>query len=443
MSDYNVPMGYNVKTEGLSIIYRKNEEKNLTILDSAGQETPLLVQHNKYYNKDNNKDNNKENIKDDNKDNNKNGLEFEEYSRDKLVTELYIQQFILWKSNIVILLVGSITLSEQKLYARVKSELLALKENQNINKKLFVVHNLQNIYRKEDVKDYIDYVLKKLYNIEVKEIRMFKEDNKNKITGFDKYFLEKNKDKIEIIHLLLINDYCDDSQYFNFNAIQFLKGTIKHETSRQTFPILENSKEFLLKISDQIMEKKLAENDIVIIQNKETDKLMVKNKEIQLKRFVVDEMGITKNDDNTVKYSYYLDRDKSKFIVNIELPGGGHLKKPIVGPIDKYFSFRFEGEINGELSPKYEDSENEQKEEKQYEELNEEKLDQMTFSKNLRRKHHIHIDFKVPNQYFQLRYDQKNKPEFSMENTKKGIIIYMFNVAIVEQENSDDGGIDL
>ena len=153
-------------------------------------------------------------------------------------------------------------------------------------------------------------------------------------------------------------------------------------------------------------------------------------------------MGITKNDDNTVKYSYYLDRDKSKFIVNIELPGGGHLKKPIVGPIDKYFSFRFEGEINGELSPKYEDSENEQKEEKQYEELNEEKLDQMTFSKNLRRKHHIHIDFKVPNQYFQLRYDQKNKPEFSMENTKKGIIIYMFNVAIVEQENSDDGGTD-
>ena len=67
----------------------------------------------------------------------------------------------------------------------------------------------------------------------------------------------------------------------------------------------------------------------------------------------------------------------------------------------------------------------------------------MTFSKNLRRKHHIHIDFKVPNQYFQLRYDQKNKPEFSMENTNKGIIIYMFNVAIVEQENSDDGGIDL
>lgn len=141
-----------------------------------------------------------------------------------------------------------------------------------------------------------------------------------------------------------------------------MKGTIKHETGRQTFPILENSKQFLLEISDQIMEKKLSENDIEIIQNKETNKLIVKNhKEIQLKRFVVDEMGITKNDDNTVKYSYYLDTEKSKFIVNFELPGGGYLKEPIVGPVDRYFSFRFEGEINGELSPKYKDSENEKK----------------------------------------------------------------------------------
>ena len=104
-------MGFNVKTEGLSIIYGKSDKKNLAILDSAGQETPLLTQNRQ-----------EKEIEDDTKDINKNQLEFEEYSRDKLITEFYIQQFILWKSDIIILVVGSITLSEQKLYARVKSE---------------------------------------------------------------------------------------------------------------------------------------------------------------------------------------------------------------------------------------------------------------------------------------------------------------------------------
>ena len=84
-------MGFNVKTEGLSIIYGRTEKHNLAILDSAGQETPLLTQNKQ-----------EKGIEDNKKDINKNQLEFEEYSRDKLITEFYIQQFILWKSNIII-----------------------------------------------------------------------------------------------------------------------------------------------------------------------------------------------------------------------------------------------------------------------------------------------------------------------------------------------------
>ena len=91
--------------------------------------------------------------------------------------QFYIQQFILWKSNIIILLVGSITLSEQKLYSRIKSELLAIQENKRENKKLYVVHNLQNFYLKDDVNDYIENTLKKLYNVELEELRMYDPNN--------------------------------------------------------------------------------------------------------------------------------------------------------------------------------------------------------------------------------------------------------------------------
>ena len=426
LSTYDVPMGYNVKTEGLSIIYGKAEKKNLAILDSAGQETPLLTPKKN----DNNNNNNSNEIKNYNKDE----LEFEEYSRDKLVTELYIQKFILWKSDIIILLVGSITLSEQKLYARVKNEILAIQENQKESKKLFVVHNLQNLYHKDDVDDYIENVLKKLYNVDLKEVQMYDKDNK--LTGFDKYFLEK--DHKNIIHLIFINDYCEDSSHYNKNTIMYLNDHISSEAGRQTFEILENSKEFLLKISEEIMENKLKYNDIDIITDDETktEKLIVKNhKEIQLKKFIVDEMGVTKNDANSVKYSYYIDTKKSTFVVNFELPGGGYINPPIVTPIQGYYSFRFEGEQNGELSPKYKDSEQEEKVEEKYEELSKEKLNKILLSKNLRKRHPILINFKISNQVLKMKYDSDNLPEYMVEVTKNGIIIFIFKVNLLNNSS--------
>jgi len=347
---------------------------------------------------------------------------------------LYIQQFILWKSNIIILLVGSITLSEQKLYARIKSEVLAIQENQKESKKLFIVHNLQNFYCKDDVNDYIENILKKLYNVELKEIQMYDADNQ--LTGFDRYFLEKSNKNI--IHLLLINDYCEYSSYYNKNTIWYLTQAISQETSRQTFEILENSKKFLLEISEQIMENKLLENDIKIIVDEETntEKLIIENhEEIQLKKFIVDEIGITKNDGNTAKYSYYIDTEKSKFVVNFELPGGGSFEEPTIKLIPGYYSFRFEGEQNGELSPKYKDSEQEEKEEQKYEELSKEKLNKIMFSKNLRKKHPIQIDFKVSSLVMQIKYDSDNSPEYTTEITKNGIIIFIFNIILLNKSS--------
>jgi hypothetical protein len=424
LSKYEIPMGFNVKTEGLSIIYGKTGKQNLAILDSAGQETPLLIQNKK-----------DKNIEDEKKDNNKDQLEFEEYSRDKLITEFYIQRFILWKSNIIILLVGSITLSEQKLYARVKSEIMTIQENQKETKKLFVVHNLLNFYLKDDVNDYIENTLKKLYNVELEEIQMY--DPNNEITGFDKYFLEK--DNKNIIHLLFINDYCEYSSYYNKNTIWYLNKSIMSETSRQTFEILENSRDFLLEIAEEIMENKIKKEDIEIIFNKENepDKLIVKNpKEIQLKKFIVDEMGITKNDGNTTKYSYYIDTQKSKLVINIELPGGGSFDDPKIIPTQGYYSFRFEGEQNGELIPKYNDVETKNSKQEDYEELDKDKLTTLILSKNLRKKHPIHIEFKISNQVMQIKYVD-NEPEYTVECTTKGIIIFIFDIVLINKFSGD------
>ena len=294
---------------------------------------------------------------------------------------------------------------------------------------------MQNYYKKDDVNDYIENTLKKLYNVELEEIQMY--DQKNEISGFDKYYLEK--DNKNIIHLLFINDYCDYSTYYNKNAISYLIQAISQEPSRQKFEVLEDSKVFLFKISEEILENKLSKEDIEIILDKETEteKLIVKNQnEIQLKKFIVDEMGITKNDGNTPKYSYYIDTQKLKLVVNIELPGGGYIDDPKAIPMQGYYSFRFEGEQNGELIPKYRNNEDEKEKDENYEELDKEKMSSIILSKNLRKKHPIHIEFKISNQVIQLMYDE-GEPKYTAEVTKKGVIIYLFDIILVNKSNPE------
>ncbi len=164
LSEYEIPKGFNVKTEGLSIRFGESESHNLAILDSAGQETPLLKEQNDE-NNDNEeiKKNNSINQTDSQKNLNEiiNESEIEEYSRDKLISEFFIQKFIIYKSNILIIIVGNITLNEQQLLTRV------IKEAKD--KQIFVIHNLQNFVTQEQVEDYIENTLKKLYNIKIKQ----------------------------------------------------------------------------------------------------------------------------------------------------------------------------------------------------------------------------------------------------------------------------------
>ena len=208
LSGYKIPQGFNVKTEGLSIRYGTKKDHIIAILDSAGQETPLLKMNNDSENNSNKKPiidkvilkdandkikdekkindekmivNNihKEKLNDDQVSENEE-IEFEKYSRDKLITEYFIQRFIIWKSDILILVVGNITLSEQKLLSRVKTEISKLKSD----KQIYVIHNLKDHTTDEQVNDYIENTLKKLYKIEINEniyqnIGENKEDNYN------------------------------------------------------------------------------------------------------------------------------------------------------------------------------------------------------------------------------------------------------------------------
>jgi hypothetical protein len=85
----------------------------------------------------------------------------------------------------LILLVGNITLTEQKLLSRIKTEISKLKKD----KKIYIIHNLKDFTTDEQVNDYIENTLKKLYKIEINEniYQNLGDDGEDENKFFDKY----------------------------------------------------------------------------------------------------------------------------------------------------------------------------------------------------------------------------------------------------------------
>ena len=82
---------------------------------------------------------------------------FKEKSREKIITELFLQNYIIQNSDILIIVVGILTYSEQKLLNRIKTDI----QRANIDKPLFIIHNLMTYTLKKQVENYIEQFLLK------------------------------------------------------------------------------------------------------------------------------------------------------------------------------------------------------------------------------------------------------------------------------------------
>ena len=76
--------------------------------------------------------------------------EFKDNLTDKIATELYLQNFIIMESDILLIVVGELIYSEQLLINKIKEE--SKKQNKG---KIFIIHNLQDFRTKEQVENYI------------------------------------------------------------------------------------------------------------------------------------------------------------------------------------------------------------------------------------------------------------------------------------------------
>ena len=219
LSNFDLPSSTTIRTEGLSLKYpdlAKEENKNIILLDSAGTETPLTLTDEEINELKNNK---------------KYQDKIEELAKDKTLTELFLQNIIITTSDLLILVVGILTYSEQKLLNRVKKELNKSKKK---SKKLYVVHNLQTFTKIEQVKKYISEQLMHSATFQLKKRNLTKindEEVINEEKNENNYFYEEieregeelSNNDISIYHLIMANDLSESGKYYNKFTINFLR----------------------------------------------------------------------------------------------------------------------------------------------------------------------------------------------------------------------------
>ena len=334
ISKISLPSGTSIRTEGLSIKYPELENfvgRKIALLDSAGLETPVLKHQDDDILKTNYKNNDKE--------------IFKEKSREKLITELFLQKYIINNSDILIIVVGILTYSEQKLLNRIGNE---FKKAKNKNKPLFIIHNLITYTSIDQVKDYIKkfllesatFELEKGHNINTKNVQVDGE-----------YYFELNNFDLKIYHLIFANEGSEAGNYYNNFTLDFLEKSYIGVTDLKPFDVIQNLKEKFVEISGEIIEKTENQKPLTMedfCKDESLKSIKLNNaKDITLKKCLIDELGFSNLKSNGFEpnYSYYKDTQEEgveKIIVKLEAPGNSRVTSNI-DYVGEYTIIRLKG----------------------------------------------------------------------------------------------------
>ena len=302
LSKINLPSGTSIRTEGLSIKYPELKDfknRKIVLLDSIGLETPILRENNVLINKE----------------------YFKEKSRENLITELFLQNFIIYNSDILILVIDILTYSEQKLLNRIKTQIIKSK----LNKSLYVIHNLKTFVKKEQVENYIKKYLLRSATFKLKEGHKISTTIKQN-SGI--YYYENNEN-IKIFHLIFANEKSNAGNYYNNYTLEFLENSYQQIINLKPFDIINNIKERFIEESKELIDNSsfksfLSINDLLDNENiLKEKKIRLKDKyiNIKLKQFYINEIGISimKNNDYDPFYNIY--RKDNQIIIKLESPG--------------------------------------------------------------------------------------------------------------------------
>ena len=350
----NIPSGYSVITEGLNLKFNENEF--YTILDSAGLQTPLIKEE-----KEEKEENQLKDVKNEN-DEKKNELKRKRYEnlyKDKTQTENFIQNLIIYESDMLLIVVGKLTFNEQRLINKIKKEIeLGLNDNNKKKKPIYIIHNLMNFQTKKQVKEHINDTLLKSASFNIKTLPYVKiknqhnPNNENNDNDNKREMLVENDDENEVqtYHLIMAREETEAGDYYNNFTYKFLQEQFNYFTKREPLSIIEEIKKKFVEWSNDLLEESINEDNIQIEKDendkeikyifKESDNKNEKenknenenhNKESENKNeihkiipkaCISDELGLSiyRSNGYDPPYYFHIENDE-KFVVILEIPG--------------------------------------------------------------------------------------------------------------------------
>ena len=334
----DIPTGHSIETKGISIKYsegNKEEEVGICILDSAGFETPLLENGNSNQ-EENSENKNKEEIEKNDFDK---MIKYDQkediLSKDKTQTERFIENLIISLSDMLILVIGKLTRTEQRLITRIKN---MANDNENKIKAIIIVHNLAQYNKIIEVERHInDFLLKSAtFKIIKKQVLGL-----NDYTG-RYYFVEKpdknnNHNNIEVFHYLMAKEGTEAGDYYNELTMQLIKQQYNNSNQRKAIDIPKQIKKLFCDLSDDIIGEKIKEDQIETIDektikfkdNKDNNKRN-ENSDFQIQNAYIDQDGnyLRNKGKYEPKYSLYVYREgddedeyENYLLLRIEIPG--------------------------------------------------------------------------------------------------------------------------
>lgn len=325
LSNEILPDGSSIKTEGISIKYPRmveGKKAEYILMDSAGFENALLETDDFKQEQGMEKEKALINLKD--------------IASDKTLTEYFLQNFIIQKSNILMIVLGILSYNEQKLLNRIKTE----NRKKQGNPHLYVIHNLQTFSLKEQVQDYIEETLLKSATFKLKEIKYVKagQNISGEETSNYKYYIEEfyNKDdKTTVVnHLILAMHGSEAGDYYNQFVYDFLSEQFNANPVHEKFPVIEAVKQQCIESSKNIMVEPIDSlkdfedsEDVIKLKTLSDDD---KERTLSFKRCLIDELGFSNfyGTNFEPKYSCYktIVNKKPYVCVKVEIPGESKYK---------------------------------------------------------------------------------------------------------------------
>ena len=313
ISGFEVKSGHLDTTEGISANFPdfKDEEegkKNIIILDTAGQENPLVREGDNSGSEELNKMQLDDKIR--------------EIARDQLGCEYILSEFILEKATVIILVLEQLSYAEQMMLKNITQQL------NNKKKKLLVIHNLMNLNSIEEIKGFIENTLLKSLTFKLKRKEMGLFEKKENVNNYYYRQLDKENNNLEIYHLIFGNEENPKiKKYYNDPLIDFIRKFVKTGYAVK-FDLIEEFKNFFIEHSLKISNIKLNKSILIYDKNKEIISLRGINK-LKLKGITHDEKGLHNLIGNAMELPYrtYILNENSNYYFCVETEIYGEIQK--------------------------------------------------------------------------------------------------------------------